>query len=134
MEATITEDQIEVNFSDIDLDYFSGSREKIIEKYGQEVLTQQALTLLIDLQQGSKNRIIPTAGIYPNPYHKRNGVTAENMLYHMVYNLVFRPGRTFFVNHEMLYAGGSDPEEQKQRYVEFGLDKYNPERDTQPYV
>lgn len=46
-----------------------------------------------------------TRGVYSNGEYKDNGVLAENLGAHIQYNMVFRPGRAFFLDGKCLYPG-----------------------------
>lgn len=48
-----------------------------------------------------------TMGFYPNntEFHETNVVTYDHILEHVLYNLAFRPGRTFFVNGNCFNLG-----------------------------
>jgi hypothetical protein len=135
MAATTTLDQTEVSFSDINLDFFIESGHQLVTDFDKSRIPQAALQVLYEVQQGERDAIIPTVGLYPNgdTYHKKNGVRAENLLFHLVYNLAFRPGRTFFMNHVLVYEGTTDVETQLTRYRNQGLYEWKPTRDTQPY-
>lgn len=46
-----------------------------------------------------------TVGIYPSGDRKVNGVPSETLAEHIRYNLVFRPGRAFFVDGVPIHRG-----------------------------
>lgn len=77
-------------------------------------------------------KIFTTIGVYKNGDFKRNGVTVDNIVSHIAYNLNFRPGRAFIVDGVVLNKGYLNDEE-----IEAALEKFKDvkvETDTAPYV
>jgi hypothetical protein len=56
-------------------------------------------------------RIHHTMGVYPNGDRVHNGVAEADLKSHIDYNLLWRPGRAFFVDGQCLNAGYLKPDQ-----------------------
>lgn len=55
---------------------------------------------------GELPEVVTTVGVYPNGPSVVNAVAKRDILYHVYYNLRFRPGRGLLINNEIFYSGG----------------------------
>lgn len=51
------------------------------------------------------SKIHTTIGLYPNGDFKTNGVLPEHLEEHIEYNKKWRPGRSLYVDEELVYKG-----------------------------
>lgn len=83
------------------------------------------------------NKIYTTIGIYPNSIGKHgdckfNGVSSKNIVSHIEYNTILRPGRTLVIDDEIVYVGWNCSVEQIANALKnANIQKQT--RDTAPY-
>lgn len=58
-------------------------------------------------------------GVYPNGFHKDNGVHPDHLAEHLKYNVTWRPGRALFVDGKCVNFGGVG--EERCREIEIAL-------------
>lgn len=75
-----------------------------------------------------------TRGVYNNGSFKDNGVKSEHLASHIWYNLIFRPGRAFFVDGFCLNEGYLDKETIADIVDELENNPVIKTSDTAPYV
>lgn len=78
-------------------------------------------------------KIYTTVGLYPNGNWKCNGVHEEHIETHIEYNKSYRPGRTLFVDGEMVYKGLGISQETIRTFMETDLPKIKIDKCTAPY-
>lgn len=70
------------------------------------VMELQSIAIQIRITFGDNlPEVVTTVGIYPNGPSKTNGVSREDLPYHIWYNLNWRPGRALIVNGKIWYKG-----------------------------
>lgn len=102
--------------------FFDGSRFFLskVHKYSGNFYTNESLNykaMTIKSLNLGTNSIITTFGLYPDNSWKRNGVeVVSDFIAHITYNLIFRPGRAFFINDILVYEGIGVTDEQSHNF------------------
>lgn len=110
--------------------YYNGW--KVVSAYLNVNDTDKA-TITFDLDKSFKSktdRIVTTVGIYPNNEYRTNGVSLENLGWHITYNLTTRPGRVLMVDGIVIYNPNNKliSKELKEK-----LQKIKETKNTEPY-
>lgn len=66
------------------------------------ILSETEMTILFEIPEKA---IYSTIGVYSNYSKKFNGVDPKHLVSHIKYNLIYRPGRAFFVEGKCLNFG-----------------------------
>ena len=66
------------------------------------ILSNYEMSILFEIPE---KVIYSTIGVYSNYSKKFNGVAAEHLVSHIKYNLLYRPGRAFFVEGKCINFG-----------------------------
>lgn len=86
----------------------TGLSKEVLEKLlGRELglVEERGLEELISRINGRNLEYFYTVGVYNNNDTKSNHVAAKDLTNHIAYNLLYRPGRAFFVNFVCLNQG-----------------------------
>ena len=82
-----------------------------VEEQRKMATAMQRIKTELRRKFGELPEVVTTVGVYPNGPSVVNAVAKADILYHVYYNLQFRPGRGLLINNEIFYSGGI--EEQK---------------------
>lgn len=80
--------------------------------------------------------VYTTLALYPNGEFKINGVKQHNIVNHVAYNLLFRPGRALFVQGKCIYKGFNNSNESINEVEQMFIQKKIAfcDKDTAPYI
>lgn len=98
------------------------------------LLNEQKEMCNIAIKHYNDAKIHTTIGLYPNMSYKSNGVPSKKLLTHLMYNLIFRPGRALFLDGKCIYKGiGISQDDILIHNQLFHNPKYILHKDTMPY-
>ena len=81
---------------------------------------------------GTCNQMHVTLGIYPNKQFKYNVVRDEDLENHIEFNLIFRPGRIFYVDGKRM-NNGMIREDKLPEYDEIASDFFSCIKENKPF-
>jgi hypothetical protein len=94
--------------------------------------SQEIIEIINSVKEGKpENYIFTTIGLYPSCDYKTNGVSYQNIDYHIEYNLDYRFGRALIIDGVCVYKGNVSDEN-----IESFISKHKSLKifkDTAPY-